>query len=108
MGTSRNMQNCFREHPDIYGAELDDDETEAALEREQSGSEAHNASDADSTPSSPAASKGEKVADGPDHPAEVQGKRQRSQAATEQVKAQHGEPTSESDEVVPKAWHDEK
>lgn len=20
------MQNCFREHPDIYGAELDDDE----------------------------------------------------------------------------------
>ncbi|KAI8927113.1 hypothetical protein BC831DRAFT_453964 [Entophlyctis helioformis] len=25
----RSMQSCFREHPDIYGAELDDDEDEA-------------------------------------------------------------------------------
>lgn len=25
----KTMQNCFREHPDIYGAELDDDEASA-------------------------------------------------------------------------------
>lgn len=102
----KNMQNCFREHPDIYGAELDDEETEAALESEKSGSESHNASGVEATSSSP--THGEKVADGPAHPAEAQGKRERSKAAGEQVKAQHGEPTSESNEAVPKAWHDEK
>lgn len=35
----KTMQNCFREHPDIYGAELDDDEVaevQAEEERAQS------------------------------------------------------------------------
>ena len=32
------MQDCFREHPDVYGAELDDDEEEAENhEEEESG-----------------------------------------------------------------------
>lgn len=99
---NRNMQTCFREHPDIYGSELDEDELAGEIEGEQA------AAGAEATSASPSATKGEKVSDGPDHPAEVQGKRERAQAATQQVKADHGEHTSESDAVVPKAWHDSK
>lgn len=31
----KTMQNCFREHPDIYGAELDDDEVEEVRAEEE-------------------------------------------------------------------------
>lgn len=99
---NRNMQTCFRAHPDIYGSELDEDELAGEIDSAQADA------GAEATPASPSTTKGEKVSDGPDHPAAVQGKRERAQAATQQVKADHGEHTSESDEVVPKAWHDSK
>ena len=113
--SSRNMQNCFREHPDVYGAELDDDE--APEGEEALGSEAATSSGVDPSPaSSPASSsasspapktRGEKIADGPAHAGEAQGKTERAQAARGQVKADH-EAVSESEEMVPKAWHDSK
>lgn len=90
------MQDCFRENPEIYGSELDEEEVEGELLAPEGEERA------------PVAARGEKVSDGPDHPTEVQGKRERAQAAAEQVKTQHGEPTSETEEAVPKAWHDSK
>ena len=72
----RDMQNCFREHPDVYGAELEDDvETEA---REQ------DAASQSSQPKQPESNPdAEKVADRePDHPETIQAKRDRSNAAS--------------------------
>ncbi|THW89634.1 hypothetical protein D6D15_05117 [Aureobasidium pullulans] len=95
----KDMQNCFREHPDVYGAELEDDvETEA---REQDAASQY------SQPKQPEANPdAEKVADRePDHPETIQAKRDRSNAASEQVKRDHGL-MSESDSLVPKAAHD--
>lgn len=98
----RDMQNCFREHPDVYGAELEDDvEAEA---REQDGASPSSQSEQPKMPeSNPDA---EKVADsGADSTKAIQGKRERSNAATEQVNRDHGL-MSESDNLVPKAAHD--
>lgn len=101
---ARNMQNCFRAHPDIYGAELDDNDE---VPEGESGT-----GEAAAQPETPVASssRGEKVAEQgigkSDDAAKVAGKRARAQEASKQVKAEHGEPSSETDEVVPKAWHD--
>lgn len=131
----KTMQNCFREHPDTYGAELDDEETEAQLAAEvdgeaapmrpEAGLDAQRTSPAPSPAPAPETgagstpslahvdsphSKGEKVAETKPHsesdpePA-VAAKRERAQAATEQVRNDH-DVVSESDKAVPKAWHD--
>jgi intermembrane space import and assembly protein 40 len=101
----RNMQNCFREHPDVYGAELEDDVEAEAREQDDAGQTGQ--SEHSEPPKQPKANpKAEKVADtGADHPEAIQAKRDRSDAATEQVKRDHGN-MSESDSLVPKAAHD--
>ncbi|KAK5999865.1 hypothetical protein QM012_004953 [Aureobasidium pullulans] len=98
----KNMQNCFREHPDVYGAELEDDVEAEAREQDDAA-----AAGQSSQPTQPETNpNAEKVADrGADHPEAVQGKRERSYAATEQVKRDH-DIMSESDSLVPKAAHD--
>lgn len=99
------MQNCFREHPDVYGAELEDDvEAEA---REQDGAVQSGQPEQSQQPKQPKANpEAEKVADsGSDSAEAIQGKRERSNAATEQVNRDHGI-MSESDSLVPKAAHD--
>ena len=108
------MQNCFRQHPDIYGAELDDDDMTAEHDDSippaaaaASSSEGASQSDA----SSPPIIRAEKVTDDKPHhkPSpkhELEAKRERPWAGTKQVKGEHG-PQSENDEVVPRAWHDE-
>ncbi|KAI5195051.1 hypothetical protein AUEXF2481DRAFT_37184 [Aureobasidium subglaciale EXF-2481] len=98
----KDMQNCFREHPDIYGAELDDD-----VEDEARAQDAADQPGQSSQPSQPEANPdAEKVAHKEaDHPDAIQAKRERSSAASEQVKRDHS-PTSESDSLVPKAAHD--
>ncbi|GAB7337328.1 hypothetical protein MBLNU457_g2685t1 [Dothideomycetes sp. NU457] len=119
----KNMQDCFRQHPDVYGAELDDDEETAAtgepapaladesspgLSASPAGVEpsaAHASAPPAQSNMHTAADKGEKVSDRRDDPASIQGKQERSQAATQQVKSQH-DITSESDQMVPKAAHD--
>ncbi|KAI4716807.1 hypothetical protein E4T48_07023 [Aureobasidium sp. EXF-10727] len=96
----KNMQNCFREHPDVYGAELEDDVEAEAREQDAPAGQSSQPTQPEANPAA------EKVADrGSDHPEAIQGKRERSNAATEQVKRDH-DLMSESDSLVPKAAHD--
>ena len=90
----KGMQDCFREHPEIYGSELEDDE-EAPLEGAQEGQ-------AVAAPHEG----GEKVSKpyGQDSQEVVAAKTERAAQATEQVKRDSA-PVSESESVVPKAWH---
>jgi len=110
----KTMQNCFREHPEIYGAELEDDEAPPpdALEGRSAPEAGEPATESAAAPSlanmdSPHG-RGEKVSDHNDtapEPEKVAGKRERAAAATEQVKEDHSA-VSESESMVPKAWHD--
>ena len=88
----KGMQDCFREHPDVYGAELEDDEAP------QDGAEAP--VEGQAVPEG-----AEKVSkpQGRDSDEVVAGKQERSSQAAQQVK--QTEALSESDELVPKAWH---
>ncbi|KAI6872105.1 hypothetical protein KC323_g1682 [Hortaea werneckii] len=107
----KTMQNCFKEHPDVYGSELDPD-AELPEGEDVSGEQPAPAASPEPvavpSPSQAAASTphegGEKVADSEAPAAE---KRERAIAATAQVKENHRE-LSESEEVVPKAWHDSR
>ncbi|KAK5713900.1 Oxidoreductase [Elasticomyces elasticus] len=132
----KTMQGCFREHPDMYGAELDIDEEDA--------SPAHEGGDAAPTPDTTAPTDSGLDKPGPkpqpiptptpeepakaptlanatrDGPTEkvntslgqtdtdeaIAGKTQRAEAATAQVQRDHGTPTSESPKAVPRAAHD--
>lgn len=100
------MQNCFREHPDVYGGELDDDGDEGVAVEQEEGRPVSVASDL-----APQAAKveagsaqgGSELASGADANLKAQ-EQERVKAATEQVRGQAGQ--DESDAVVPKAWHD--
>ncbi|KAF2719249.1 hypothetical protein K431DRAFT_286845 [Polychaeton citri CBS 116435] len=83
----KTMQNCFRDHPDVYGAELEDDEAPPS-----------GAAD-DSTPQQGTAIPSTEASD------EVAAKHERAVAAKEQVEKDHGS-LAEADHMVPKAWHD--
>lgn len=87
----KGMQDCFREHPDIYGAELEDTE-EALPEGEAAVGAPHEG--------------GEKVSKpyGQDSEEVVAGKNERASSAAQQVKRDSA-PVSESETMVPKAWH---
>lgn len=110
------MQDCFREHPDVYGAELEDTEGEPPQLGDEQAPTAPETSQPEGAPAPSLANmesgKGAKVAEQnanreADRPDVVAGKRERAQAATQQVKSDH-QPTSESEEMVPKAWHDSR
>lgn len=103
----KNMQNCFREHPDVYGGELDDEEegAEGTKVEQEEGRPVSVASDpapqsarveAETASSSAPAS-------GVD-PAAKEGEKRRVKEATEQVRGEGA--MDESDDMVPKAWHD--
>ncbi|KAL5000943.1 mitochondrial intermembrane space import and assembly protein 40 [Aspergillus recurvatus] len=79
------MQDCFRAHPDVYGAELDDDE-EAGAEAGAAGAEQPLAVEVDASVP----------------PAE---KHEQAKEVRNQVKSAAGE-VAESEEIVPKAWHE--
>ena len=87
----KGMQDCFREHPEIYGSELEDDE-EAPAQEGQAVDAPHEG--------------GEKVSKpyGQDSQEVVAAKNERASQAAEQVKRDSA-PVSESESVVPKAWH---
>lgn len=110
------MQTCFREHPDIYGAEIDEDEEgiEDALEGQpapevdplptaasSATSPASSSPVVPETPSStsPLASASSRSTGGADAA-------QRAQGAKAQVQRVQGAEQSESDSIVPKAAHD--
>ena len=108
----KNMQDCFREHPEIYGAELEQDE-----EGELGGGEG----DEDVSVGAGAGAEGEALpaaatkAAGAERPASANqalpdsssaDDTQRARKATDQVRDEHSETPSESDETVPKAAFD--
>ncbi|KAL9070419.1 MAG: hypothetical protein Q9157_005813 [Trypethelium eluteriae] len=118
----KNMQDCFRQYPEVYGAELEGDEEEEELMQnsslgEQPSSQAAQPKDvavpSQPIPSSPAENASDsKVAEqrpaSPSlTPEEIQQKRQRAKSASQQVKTEYPV-TSETEEAVPKAWHDTK
>lgn len=115
------MQDCFRQYPEVYGAELeDDDEDDESQTQKQSpgeelGSVAAEGKDTatptqsvSSTPAGDTAAHkvaAQKPGTPTLTPEEIQQKRQRAKSAAEQVKSE--QPIlSETDEAVPKAWHD--
>lgn len=92
----KGMQDCFREHPEIYGSELEDDEQEGELAQGQEGQ---------AVAAAPHEG-GEKVSQpyGQDSQEVAAAKTERASQAAEQVKRDSA-PVSESESVVPKAWH---
>ncbi|KAL9070059.1 MAG: hypothetical protein Q9161_005115 [Pseudevernia consocians] len=110
----KTMQSCFREHPDIYGSELEEDDDDDAPAEEgapapspaappDSGDGSIPAAATSATPESqaqPVSSPNPSASDAGTSDTE------RAQAAKQQVERDHGEPASESDEMVPKAAHD--
>lgn len=105
----RTMQDCFREHPEIYGSELEEDDAPpeevapAPAPPPDSGDGVIPAAATSAIPESqppPSSS--------PDPLASAAGTTdtQRAQAAKQQVEKDHGSPISESNEMVPKAAHD--
>lgn len=90
----KTMQNCFREHPDIYGSELDEEEVDAAIAEEQQ-QRAPATSQAQPASSAQAAS----------HETEQRRTTEDASAATQRSPTQSS-PLDEADQAVPKAWHD--
>lgn len=85
----KTMQNCFREHPEIYGSEMDEEEVDAQIEAEKQP---------ESQPAPVGTTQTSEESAQPEN-------RQRAKAATEQAKSNNARP-DETDEMVPKAWHD--
>ena len=83
------MQDCFRQHPDVYGAELEDDEEAPPAEDAAKSNEALAAAEIDAS----------------SHPEE---KRSQAKEVKSQMRASAdttGE-QAEGEELIPKAWHD--
>ena len=110
------MQDCFRQHPDIYGSELDEAEDEDDLAPiNDAASPSH--FPAPAPPLDPAAgsltaaatsatpqSRPLPSSSSPDPPAASD--TERARAAKKQVERDHGDAADESHEMVPKAAHD--
>ena len=109
VGCYRTMQNCFREHPDIYGSELEEDDAPAE-EGAPSPSPAPPPDSGDGSIPAAATSATPELqpppSSSPNPSAAGTSDTERAQAAKQQVESDHGEPASESDEMVPKAAHD--
>ncbi|MCJ1402092.1 Oxidoreductase [Xylographa trunciseda] len=120
----KGMQDCFRQHPDVYGGELDDEEDEEA----EGGIEGFNDGAGDggdegvvgTLKGRPREETGRVIDEkgeiktqqqglgdgvGHDDEAEKQARTERAIAAKEQVERDHGV-QSETDKMVPKATHD--
>ena len=109
------MQDCFRQHPDVYGSELDDDEDGAPPANPEGGEVPATSTiattstpESDSTPSSSiaATTPSEPTSPSSSTSSPSSDATQRAQAAKEQMGKEHSEILSESEELVPKAAHD--
>lgn len=80
------MQNCFREHPDIYGGQLEDEDDEVAS---PAPSEQPTAADIDTA----------------SHPEEKQARAKEVNTQVKAAESEKGE-SAESESLVPKAAHD--
>lgn len=88
----RAMQNCFRQYPEVYGAELEDDEAPAE-------GQVASAAPGDEQPVSAA------QIDASSTPDEKHARAHEVNAETKSQLAEKGE-LPESDELIPKSWHD--
>ncbi|KAK8232995.1 intermembrane space protein [Phyllosticta capitalensis] len=106
----KGMQDCFRKYPEIYGAELDDDDdvtkegVDAPVAQDLAGSSP--SSSAAAPPASNSATPSERAEklsqDRPTlSPEEIQAKRQRAQASAKS----EAEKKAASDNGVPQPWH---
>jgi intermembrane space import and assembly protein 40 len=98
------MQECFRRYPDVYGAELEDDDEADAAAATAAGIPEPEASE-QQQPASPAISAPAAEIDASSHPDE---KRARAKDVHAQVKSEVAEKPEqpESEDLIPKAWHD--
>jgi intermembrane space import and assembly protein 40 len=99
------MQDCFRQHPEMYGSELEDDDEE--VEEELRAREAAPAGDAPPQPTAdPVPEVAKEAAPGPAKPAQkapAEDPHRDSTATTAQNAQKSGD---EGGELVPKAAHD--
>lgn len=93
------MQDCFREHPDVYGSELEDGEEEYDDRPSTDGASAAPSASSTATPAHTPGPEANTSGN------EEAAKTNRAKAASQQVHEQH-EPESETEVLVPKAWHD--
>ena len=108
----KNMQNCFREHPDVYGAELDDDDEAPADEVEGQATPAPSEPTAQlqSTSTESSSNQTKKASEAGGQSGRVADSvvvKRDPQPASEEVIMRHHQ-KSEDDEAVPKAWHDSR
>jgi len=100
------MQECFRKHPDVYGAELSDDADDDEEEEIQAQAPPATASSSQPAISAAHVTGGEKLAytrpEDPTDDNKAAQKSKRAKAAATQVAEDH-EPTSESEHLVPRA-----
>lgn len=105
----KTMQNCFREHPDVYGGELDEDEEPPPHQDDEQGQAVSVARDPapQTTAAETQVAQKESAAVSSATSSGREDEKERVRAATNQVKEQNSG-LSESDAIVPKAWHDGK
>ncbi|MCJ1378706.1 Oxidoreductase [Xylographa soralifera] len=120
----KGMQDCFRQHPDVYGGELDDEEDQEAEDGvegfndgAEDGGDKGRADNLEGRPNEETSraidAKGEVKAQkqgsgngiGHNDEMEKQARTERAKAAKEQVERDYGV-QSETDKMVPKAAHD--
>ena len=116
----KGMQDCFRQHPEIYGGELEDDEVEQEVREQESQkegiempvhqSQAIVSPSGSATTAITAAPKSLSADGGPSRSGEhedqsQEAKTERAKEAKAQVQKEHP-PLDESDALVPKASHD--
>lgn len=86
------MQDCFRAHPDVYGSELEDDDTAQQQQEDPQ------------TPSSGEVATASQI-DAASHPNDKRARAKQAKTDVATATAREGE-RAESDELIPKAWHD--
>lgn len=117
----KTMQGCFREHPDVYGGELEEDEVEEGVREQQAAGAGEEARVGEeprmslaegvekATSATSVTTEAERVQRrdaGEEEDQSEAAKTARAKEAKEQVQQDHKEPLSEADELVPKASHD--
>ena len=101
------MQGCFREHPDVYGAELEDEEDPDAAPVAAEGEDVTAAATTSANPELGSPPPPELTPALSNIPSGTPDETTRAQSAKDHMENTHaGEATSESDELVPKAAHD--
>lgn len=88
------MQDCFRQHPNVYGAELEDDD------QQQPSPTSENTTAPTSTEVATASQ-----LDAASHPDDKHARAKEVRMQVADAGTQDGE-QAESDQLIPKAWHD--